>query len=191
MYYPLSCPSKLGLASFRLSFTFFSLFLSSFSTSLSCVWVCVTGRVCEGGLLRKPPLKCAYVNSARNYIFMRDTSLRALNYVQCVHACTGLRPTQGRIPRGSKFLYAWFAREARHTCELAQSPDPVYPRWFGAFEPVSHCNSLLNSKKLWKNCNFCQFLWSLVRPHVCTTHGPWPVYPRWFGPFLAFVVQTP
>ena len=55
---------------------------SSFVPSLFQAFVLVVGHnllscVCEGGLLRKPPLKRAGTNSARNYIFMRDTSLRA------------------------------------------------------------------------------------------------------------------
>ena len=71
-----------------------------------CGYVMVCVHTGQGGLLRKPPLKCAYVNSARNYIFMRDTSLRALNYVQCVRATCEAKLAQGRISRGSKFLYA-------------------------------------------------------------------------------------
>ena len=123
MYYPLSCPSKLGLASFRLSFTFFSLFLSSFSTSLSCVWVCVTGRVCEGGLLRKPPLKCAYVNSARNYIFMRDTSLRRSS-VATVRVCAHC--TVGTARRDVfRAEVSFFMRDSRVTCVRWDGPGPT------------------------------------------------------------------
>ena len=51
--------------------------------SLSCV--------CEGGLLRKPPLKRAGTNSARNYIFMRDTSLRQLRFASRCTRTFGLR----------------------------------------------------------------------------------------------------
>ena len=87
----LSTQLTFGLASLRISFS-----------SLSRVDVC---SVCEGGLLRKPPLK----------------RVRA-NYAPCNHLCV-IRPcaqtegprvparsafgtVQGRIPRVSEFLYA-------------------------------------------------------------------------------------
>ena len=67
----------------------------------------------QGGLLRKPPLKCAYVNSARNYIFMRDTSLRALNVVQCVWVrAVPLAPCRDVFRAEVSF----FMRDSRVTC---------------------------------------------------------------------------
>ena len=73
--------------------------------------------MCEGGLLRKPPLKCAYVNSARNYIFMRDTSLRALNVVQCVRPHrSSVATVQGRIPREGSARITRTGLRARLMC---------------------------------------------------------------------------
>ena len=62
------------------------------------VGVCVMCRYTPGGLLRKPPLKCAQVTHAARitYGYAHSTWIRspALNFVQ--HACLymGLRPVQ-------------------------------------------------------------------------------------------------
>ena len=137
-------------------------------------------QVHEGGLLRKPPLKCAYVNSARNYIFMRDTSLRvdlrsARTYARCLWHCAG----------------TYFARK-NQTDTHAWVAQPV---WGGSCIPtvklpknsLANRNSSINFEKPWKNCNFCQFFsilfGGLMWPITCVARAI-PTVKTWFSGHL-------